>query len=160
SQLVVETVVVKDKQGKFIPGLGAKDFTLTEDGTAQNIRFCEQQDIAASQTPAPAQGPENIKIYKKLSRTQIAPEAAENSRYKSRRLLAFYFDRSAMRPPDQIRALTAAEKFLRTEMTSVDLVSILRYQGGSVDILQDFTADHNKLLSILETMIVGEGQGM
>ena len=35
----------------------------------------------------------------------------------------------------------------------------LRYQGGSVDILQDFTADRNKLLSILETMIVGEGQG-
>jgi VWFA-related protein len=44
-------------------------------------------------------------------------------------------------------------------MTTVDLVSILRYQGGSVDILQDFTADRNKLLSILETMIVGEGQG-
>ncbi len=67
---------------------------------------------------------------------------------------------SAMRPADQLRALTAAETFLRTQMTSVDMVSILRYQGGSVDILQDFTADHSKLLSILETMIVGEGQGM
>ncbi len=44
-------------------------------------------------------------------------------------------------------------------MTTVDLVAILRYQGGSVDILQDFTADRNKLLSILETLIVGEGQG-
>jgi VWFA-related protein len=160
SQLVVETVVVKDKQGKFIPGLSAKDFTLTEDGTAQNIRFCEQQDIGSAQRPAPSQGPEDIKIYKKLSRTQIAPEAAENSRYKNRRLLALYFDMSAMRPADQLRALTAAETFLRTQMTSVDMVSILRYQGGSVDILQDFTADHSKLLSILETMIVGEGQGM
>ncbi len=27
SQLVVETVVVKDKQGKFVSGLTAKDFT-------------------------------------------------------------------------------------------------------------------------------------
>jgi VWFA-related protein len=160
SQLVVETVVVKDKQGKFIPGLGAKDFTITEDGTAQNIRFCEQQDIGSAKPPAPSQGPEDIKIYKKLSRTQIAPEAAENSRYRNRRLLALYFDMSAMRPADQLRALTAAETFLRTQMTSVDMVSILRYQGGSVDILQDFTADHSKLLSILETMIVGEGQGM
>ena len=44
-------------------------------------------------------------------------------------------------------------------MTAVDLVSILRYSGGSVDVLQDFTADRNRLLSILETMIVGEGQG-
>ena len=60
---------------------------------------------------------------------------------------------------DQLRALSAAEQFLRTQMTTVDLVAILRYQGGSVDILQDFTADRNKLLSILQTLIVGEGQG-
>jgi VWFA-related protein len=161
AQLVVETVVVKDKQGKFISGLGAKDFTITEDGTPQTIRFCEHQDLAAEETPvAPAAaGSEQIKLYKQLTRTQIAPEAPENSRYKNRRLLALYFDMTAMRPADQLRALSAAEKFLRTQMTTVDLVAILRYQGGSVDILQDFTADRNKLLSILETMIVGEGQG-
>ena len=62
SQLVIETVVVKDKQGKFISGLGAKDFTLTEDGAPQNIRFVEHQDLAAEQAPAPSQGPENVKI--------------------------------------------------------------------------------------------------
>ncbi len=161
AQLVVETVVVKDKAGKFISGLGAKDFTITEDGTQQTIRFIEHQDLAAEERPvAPAApGTEQIKLYKQLTRTQIAPEASENSRYKNRRLLALYFDMTAMRPADQLRALSAAEKFLRTQMTSVDLVAILRYQGGSVDILQDFTADRNKLLSILETMIVGEGQG-
>jgi VWFA-related protein len=161
AQLVVETVVVKDKQGKFIPGLSAKDFTVTEDGAPQTIRFCEHQDLAADQAPvAPAApGTEQIKLYKQLARTQIAPEAPENSRYKDRRLLALYFDMTAMRPADQLRALSAAENFLRTQMTTVDLVAILRYQGGSVDILQDFTADRNKLLSILETMIVGEGQG-
>jgi VWFA-related protein len=161
AQLVVETVVVKDKQGKFIPGLSAKDFTVTEDGAPQSIRFCEHQDLAAEEAPvAPAApGTEQIKLYKQLTRTQIAPEAPENSRYKNRRLLALYFDMTAMRPADQLRALSAAEKFLRTQITTVDLVAILRYQGGSVDILQDFTADRNKLLSILETMIVGEGQG-
>jgi VWFA-related protein len=161
AQLVVETVVVKDKQGKFIPGLSAKDFTVTEDGAPQTIKFCEHQDLAAEEAPvAPAApGTEQIKLYKQLTRTQIAPEAPENSRYKDRRLLAFYFDMTAMHPADQMRALSAAEKFLRTQITTVDLVAILRYQGGSVDILQDFTADRNKLLSILETMIVGEGQG-
>src|SRR5271154_1612510 len=161
SQLVVETVVVKDKQGKFIPGLTAKDFTITEDGVPQTIRFCEHQDLPANAAPLPAAAPgtEEIKLYKRLTRTQVAPETIENDRYKNRRLLALYFDMSAMRPADQLRALSAAEKFLRTQMTTVDLVSILRYQGGSVDVLQDFTADRNKLLSILETMIVGEGQG-
>ena len=161
SQLVVETVVVKDKQGKFIPGLTAKDFALTEDGVAQTIRFCEHQALTANASPVPAAAPgsEDIKIYKQLARTQVKPETMENDRYKNRRLLALYFDMTAMRPADQLRALSAAEQFIRTQLTTVDLVSILRYQGGSVDILQDFTADRNKLLSILETLIVGEGQG-
>jgi VWFA-related protein len=161
SQLIVETVVAKDKQGNFIQGLTADDFTLTEDGTAQKISFCEHQDLAHSATPLPvaAPGTEELKLYKRLTRSQVSPETPGNERYKNRRLLALYFDMSAMRPADQLRALTAAEQFLRTQMTTVDLVSILRYQGGSVDILQDFTADRNKLLSILNTLIVGEGQG-
>jgi VWFA-related protein len=66
---------------------------------------------------------------------------------------------TAMNPQDQMRALTAAETFVRKEMTAADLISILRFNGGSVDVLQDFTADRNRLLSILETLIVGEGQG-
>jgi VWFA-related protein len=161
SQLVVETVVVKDKQGKLIPGLTAQDFAITEDGAAQKITFCEHQDLAANALPLPVAPPgsEELKLYKRLARTQVTPEAPDSERYKNRRLLALYFDMSAMRPADQLRALTAAEQFLRTQMTTVDLVAILRYQGGSVDILQDFTADRNKLLSILQTLIVGEGQG-
>ena len=81
-------------------------------------------------------------------------------RYKDRRLIAIYFDMTAMPPDDQLRALDAAQKFIRTQMTSADLVSIMRYGGGSVDVLQDFTDDRDRLLSILETLIVGEGQGV
>jgi VWFA-related protein len=159
-QLVVEVVVVKDKQGNPIRGLTAKDFALTEDGAPQSIRFCEHQDLSETAKPLAVskQGDEDIHIYKKLARTQIAPETMEKERYKNRRLLALYFDMSAMRPPDQLRALNAAEEFIRTQMTSVDMVSIMRYNSASVDILQDFTSDRDKLLSILETMIVGEGQ--
>jgi VWFA-related protein len=160
-QLVVEAVVVKDKEGKTIPGLTAKDFTVTEDGVPQTVRICERQNLVEQSAPLPVikPGTEDIKIYKHLARTQIAPETEDNERYKNRRLLALYFDMSAMRPPDQIRALSAAKQFIRTQMTTVDLVSILRYQGASVDILQDFTADRNKILSILETLVVGEAQG-
>jgi VWFA-related protein len=161
SQLVVETVVVEDKKGNPIRGLTAKDFTLTEDGVPQTIRFCEYQQLPTIATPLAKlpQDEEDIKIYKRLARTQISPDISGNVRYKDRRLLAMYFDMTAMRPDEQLRALSAAETFIRTQMTSVDLVSILRYQGGSVDVLQDFTADRNKLLSILETLVVGEGQG-
>jgi VWFA-related protein len=157
-QLVVEVVAVKDKDGKDIRGLTSKDFSLTEDGVPQTIRFCEHQDIAGRANPMPiiTRDSEDVKIYKRLAHSQIAPEAADSGRYKNRRLLALYFDMSAMRPADQLRALAAAEQFIRTQLTSVDLVSIMRYEGASVDILQDFTDDRDKLLSILQTLVVGE----
>jgi VWFA-related protein len=161
SQIVIETVVVKDKKGNPIDGLTAKDFTLTEDGVPQTIRFCEQQTLPSTPSNAPVtpSGPEEIKLYNRLARTQISPEIPGDVRYKDHRLLALYFDMTAMRPADQLRALSAAQTFIRTQMTQADLVSIMRYSGGSVDVLQDFTADRNRLLSILETLAVGEGQG-
>jgi VWFA-related protein len=161
SQLVTESVVIKDKQGKFITGLTAKDFTVTEDGTPQTIRVFEHESLPTDIAPLPVASPEDerITVYKTLGRTTIAPEGTGTSHFKDRRLLAMYFDMTAMRPDDQQRALTAAQKFIRTQMTEADLVSILRYQGGSVDVLLDFTSDRNKMLSILETLVVGEGQG-
>jgi VWFA-related protein len=160
SNLVIEAVTVKDKQGNFVHGLTAKDFSLTEDGTPQTIRYCEHQDLTtAKPLPPETQSEENVTIYNRLVNSQIASESMEDERYKSHRLLALYFDMSALPPPDEMRALSAAEQFVRTQLTTADLVSIMRYNGGSVDILQDFTSDRNRLLSILETMVVGEGQG-
>jgi VWFA-related protein len=160
AQLVVETVAVKDKQGHPVDGLTSKDFTITENGVPQTIRFFEQQKLPeVSAAPLSQTQPEKVHIYDKLGRTQISPEAPGDIRYKDRRLLAFYFDMTAMPPSDQLRALRAAETFVRTRMTGADLIAILRYSGASVDVLQDFTADRNRLLSILETLAVGEGQG-
>lgn len=161
SQLVVETVVVKDKQGNFVPGLGANNFKVTEDGVPQTVRICEHQQLASPDHPLPvrAADDENLTIYRKLDRTQLTPETNSTTKYKDHRLLALYFDMSAMPPEDQFRALAAAEKFIRTQMTPSDLVALLRFEGGSVDILQDFTDNRDRILSILQTMIVGEGQG-
>src|ERR1019366_3435069 len=128
TRLVVETVVVKDKKGAPIDNLTAKDFTITEDGVAQKVAFCEHQslpDTPAPLTPPPG-GQQDIKIYNRLARTQITTETPGEVRYKDRRLLALYFVMSAMPPADQIRALTAAQKFVRTQMTSADLVAIMR----------------------------------
>ncbi len=160
AQLVVETVVVTDKSGKPIEGLTAKDFTVTENGVPQTIRFFDHQTFSEQvSAPLTRSEHENIHIYDRLGRTQISRGTPGNTRYKDRRLLALYFDMTAMPPWDQVRALSAAEKFIRTQITAADLVAILRYAGGAVDVLQDFTADRDRLLSILQTMIVGEGQG-
>ena len=160
SQLVIENIVVKDKNGNFINGLTAKDFTISEDGAPQTIRFCEHQKLSsAPPLPITPTSEEEITIYKKLERTHVAAEQPDSTKYRDHRLIVLYFDMTAMPPEDQMRALAAAEKFVRAQMTSADLISIMRYGGGSVDVLQDFTADRNRLLSILQTLIVGEGQG-
>jgi VWFA-related protein len=160
SQLVTETVTVRDEAGNSLSGLTAEDFMLTENGVPQKIRSCEHQKfpVAATATPMLTPDQESITIYKRLSRGEIAQESSETLRYGGHRLLALYFDISAMGNADRYRAIDAAETFVRTQMTPVDLVAILRFNEGTVDVLQDFTADRNRLLSILATMRIGEGQ--
>ncbi len=158
AQLVVEAVTVTGKDGKPVEGLAAKDFTITENGAPQTIRVFEAQHMADTPAPPPSKAP-NIHIYDRLTRMKITGESPEKPKYQDRRLLALYFDMTAMQIADQLRALTAAKTFVQTQMQTADLVSILRYQGGAVEVLQDFTDDRDRILSILETLAVGEGQG-
>src|SRR5580698_6441692 len=158
SQLVIETVNVKDKSGKPVEGLTAKDFTVTEDGAEQAIRFFEYQKVPETIEPEPAIAG-IAQPLKKLPEAQITPEKPGDIRYQDRRLLVLYFDMTAMPPPDQLRAITAAEKFLRTQMTPADRVALMRFEGGAVRVASDFSQDRERLNSILETMIVGEAQG-
>src|ERR1700733_8537686 len=158
SQLVVETVNVKDKSGKPVEGLTAKDFTVTEDGSEQAIRIFEYQKVSETQEPEPAI-PATSQPLKKLPEAQITTERPGDLRYQNRRLLVLYFDMNAMPPPDQLRSITAAEKFIRTQMTPADRMSLMRFEGGAVRVMSDFTGDRERLNSILQTMIVGEAQG-
>src|SRR5450432_1802247 len=49
--MVVESVSVKDKNGKPIEGLTAKDFVITEDNVPQTILFCEYQKLEDNTLP-------------------------------------------------------------------------------------------------------------
>jgi VWFA-related protein len=158
TQLVIETVTVRDKSGKSVEGLTTKDFTVTEDGAPQTIKFFEYQNLPEIPEPLPPQTGD-IKILQKFPKTRIAAETPGNTRYRDHRLMALYFDMSALPPGDQLRALDAARKFIRTQMTPADLVAVMVYQGGAVNVLQDFTADRDSLSTIIETIAVGESQG-
>jgi VWFA-related protein len=162
TQLVVETVVVTDKNGAPIDDLTAKDFSITENGAPQTIRVFEHQNLPKTPATVPTvtSDTSSVHLFDKLGKTHISPEASGSVKYKDRRLLALYFDMTAMQEGEQMRALQAARQFIRTQMQGPDLMAIMRYSGGSVDVLQDFTDDRNRLLSIVGTMIVGEREGL
>jgi VWFA-related protein len=160
TQLVVETVSVTDKSGKPVEGLTAKDFVVTEDGVAQTVSFCEyqkMQEAAPVAAPAPAPAPVADQVAP-VTRGQIAPERPGDVRYKDRRLLALYFDMSAMPVPDQLRAQAAAVKFIRTQMQPQDLMAIMSFSDG-VHVLRDFTDNRNDLENTVNKLFVGEAQG-
>ena len=151
---------MKDKNGKPVEGLTAKDFTITEDGVAQTISFCEFQklDDAAepaipvevpAATPAPATAPATaVAAVPGVTAHQITPERPGDIRYRDRRLMAMYFDMSAMPVPDQVRAETAAMKFIRTQMRPADLMAIMAFNGAAVQVLQDFTDKKDDLETV------------
>ena len=55
-----------------------------------------------------------------------------STKYRDHRLLALYFDMTAMPLADQIRALEAAQKFISTQMTPADLVAIMLFTAAPV----------------------------
>jgi len=158
SQLVIETVGIK-KNGMPVEGLTAKDFIVTEDGAPQTISIFEYQKLPeVPSSPLPADPIGVVDPMPKLPKTQIAPETPGDIKYRDKRLLALYFDLTAMQIPDQLRALAAAQKFVSTQMTPADLMAIMTFSSGSVQVLQDFTDDRRRLLSIIETLAVGEDE--
>jgi VWFA-related protein len=167
TQLVIETVMVKDKSGKVVEGLTAKDFVVTEDNVPQTVTICDFQKLTndplppATDTPTipAAPEPEKPKVDPVVA-AQIAPEAPGDVKYRDKRLLALYYDMSAMPEADQLRALDAGTKYIQTQMTSADLMAIIKYDGTAVKVLQDFTASRDDLMKTMTKLVVGEGQGM
>jgi VWFA-related protein len=165
AQLVVEDVSVTDKNGKPIEGLTAKDFTITEDGVPQTIKFCEPQKLLDTAAPPPISTAPPARALDSgrakvdpVTSIQIATEPAGDVRYRDRRLMVLYFDMSAMPPPDQLRAETAAINFVSKNMKGPDLMAVMSFSDG-VHVLQDFTDDRDQLLKVINKLFIGDAQG-
>ena len=170
TRLIVQSVFVKDKEGKPIEGLTAKDFVITEDGQPQDIAFVEYQrlavDVPSADVPADPQAPVPLAARPAAPATTVAPATltqissppSGDIRYQDKRLLVLYFDGSSMGPADQIRAYTNALTFVNSKMTRSDLVAIMSFQNGSVSVKNDFTDDKEKLREVISILIYGDDQ--
>ena len=160
TRLIVQTVSVKDKDGRAIEGLSAKDFVVVEDGVAQEISFVEFQRLPErrAETPAPVPAPAVASPPPVPSATQgqIVVPPPGDARYRDRRLLVLYFDLTAMPPADQSRAYAAALKFIDTQIQPSDLLAIMTFGGGAVRVKQDFTTNRGQLREVMQTLIFGD----
>ena len=169
SQLVIVDVTLKDKSGNPAKGLNASDFIVTEDGKKQDVRICQYQELEETVTPpapvpakkveaAAAKEPDKpaAPVVKSLTANQIAPSKPGEVKYKDRRLLVMFFDMTSMPIQDQIRAQTAAEKFLKTQMQAADLMAIMTF-ASDLDVKQDFTDDKDALMKTIKGLTIGEG---
>jgi VWFA-related protein len=160
ARLIVQTVSVKDKDGRAIEGLTPADFIVVEDNEPQTISFVEYQRLPdrAADARAAAPAPRIPAAVSAPSPTQgqIAIPPPGDTRYRDRRLLVLYFDLTAMPPGDQMRAYAAAQTFVDAQMQPSDLMAIMTFGGGAVRVKQDFTADRGVLRDVIQTLIFGD----
>lgn len=170
TKLIIVNVSVKDKNGMPIPNLKREDFEVTEDGKKQLVdeHVFEFEKLSSDLLPsvvddgAPKQLEERVAPAPK----PVTPAAAgapasvtgslATSKRKDRRLMAMFFDMTTMPQFDQIRAIEQAQKFIKEQMTSSDLIQIMNY-GTKLNVLQEFTDDRELLLTTIKNMVVGEG---
>jgi VWFA-related protein len=157
SDLVLVNVTVRDKNGKFVEGLKASNFTILEDNKPQKIVSFDVENVDAVPEVDVAQAEP---LAGAASEPSSAPAPATDlaSQFKDRRLIVLFFDLSAMEPDEIDHAVTSAEHYLDAQMLPADLVSIISL-GSSLLVNQDFTSDRALLKKQLDEFSSGSGQG-
>jgi len=117
--LVTVDVVVVDKKGMAVPGLGEFDFTISEGGVPQAITRFEAVTLPA-QPPSP-QAPATRLPYS----TNQVDEAPKT------RTFALVFDDIHLSPAQALRAKVAINHFLETGIRDGDRVTLVATGGGA-----------------------------
>jgi len=156
ANVVVVNVTVTSRDGTAIGNLGKSDFLLYEDGKLQTLQSCELQklDTKPLEPILPAKTLQTREAPKPAPAAP-APVAPTKEDLRDRRLIVMLFDISSMQPQEQVRSVDAAIKFLGTQMTTSDMVSIMTF-GTDLKTVLDFTADRDQLISTLHAFHVGE----
>ena len=161
-RVAVQTVTVKDRDGHPVEGLSAQDFTVTEDEEAQQIAFVEFQRLSTAVVPTSldfaALPKQAAPTAKPVAPNEILPGTTRGIHYRDRRLLVLYIDLTAMPSADRVRALAAARKYVSQLMTAADLIAVMTFDGGGIQVKQDFTDDRRRLIETIGILMFGEDQ--
>ena len=155
TSLRVVTVTVTDQSGKPIEGLTADDFVVTEDNVPQTVSLLEYERLDETILSG-AVTPTVPATLRPTDQTRISPIAPGDRRFEDRRLLTFFFDMPSLGDAERFRAIEAAQRFIRTQMTAADLVAVMTYVEGEVRVRQDFTDDRAALDELLVALMNGD----
>jgi VWFA-related protein len=122
--VVAVPVFVTDKSGKAVPGLGADDFEVEDQGRKVPLVAFQAVD-ATSRVPA--------------------AEAGTLIQATARRQFLLLFDLTFSTPVGIKRAQDAATGFVRGSLAPSDLVAVATFSQTGVQVLVTFTTDHAQL---------------
>lgn len=152
TNVVIVNVTVLDRSGQPIANLTKDDFEVYEDGKLQKLQSVDFQHLNDKVLAPPDQAKPQPVEPEQPTR---AMKSSMSVRYKDRRLIVMLFDFSSMQAAEQIRSKQAALKFLTTQMTASDLVSIMTF-GTELQTVQDFTSDRDLLTTAINRFRIGE----
>jgi len=154
TNLVVVNVTVVDRNGKPVENLTKNDFELYEDGKLQTLQSVDFERLNNSVLPPINETRERSSSPPQLP-TNSAPSGPASARYQDRRLIVMLFDFSSMQAAEQMRSKQAAIRFLTSQMSTSDMVSIMTF-GTQLQTVQDFTSDRDLLLAAINRFRIGE----
>src|SRR5262252_8125021 len=147
TELVLVSVVARDKKGNLIRDLKQQDFTVLEDGQKQQISSFDFENIdelaLAQQAMATANGTAGPEAA-----TAVAQPVQRAADARDRRLILLFFDFSAMDPEQIDRAVDAGKKYVNTKMQSADLIAVVSL-STNMRLDLDFTDDKGRILATL-----------
>jgi len=167
--IVSVDVVVRDSRGNVVRGLTQKDFQVFEDNKPQKISNFQFRDIDNDAPPETAEINVLEGLEDKLraevqhaasagtpSAQQVEPNLLSADAIANRRLLVLLFDVSSMQPDDIQRAVDSGLDWVDKSMSNADLVALVTI-GSRLNVLTDFTSNHEDLTAALHTLGYTEG---
>jgi VWFA-related protein len=150
SNVVRIDVEVTDGSGKAIKGLRQDQFEITDDGKGQKISSYSYSDIEKVETATE----DNAKPIVIPVDNEGPGAAAVADTARDRRMIVMFFDMSSMETDDILRAHSAAQKFLKQQMTPADLVSVVVF-SSRLAVLANFTNDRAVLDKAVGAILPG-----
>jgi VWFA-related protein len=158
AELVLTNVVVRDsKTGEFVRGLKQSDFTVLENGKAQQISTFDFQTVEMA-TPLNEATISGLASAVNGPAGSKAAVVAKPEDLRNHRLIVMFFDLTSMQPEDLDRCVKAARDFLTNKMQPADLVALVSLDD-TLKVDQDFTSDKAVLANEVGIYNGTEGQG-